>query len=164
MSTICSPSFPPYVPCPDLSSILLCNARAILLCDDRHIQHIREDGEGLAVGHSSCGAWCTSCGSVVLPCLSHPGTMDQKTLRTFSSVWHRRALGKEIARVLCPTHKVWGTWPAARKSEAIWVSHFNHQPLLSCLPLPLLAKVQICQYSLDIFCILEEYLKYVGFL
>lgn len=108
----------------------------------------REDGEGAVVGNSSCEGCCTSCGVLLLlQCLSHPGTMDQKTLGTFSSIWPRRALGKEIARILCPTHNVWDTWPSARKSEAIWVSHFNHQLLLSCLPPPLLAKVQICQAS-----------------
>lgn len=87
--------------------------------------------------------WYITATAVPFPPRHH----DQKTLGTFSSIWPRRALGKEIARILCPTHNVWDTWPSARKSEAIWVSHFNHQPLLSCLPPPLLAKVQICQAS-----------------
>lgn len=124
----------PYLAYADLSSILLCNAWAATLCDERPIQHAREDGEGPASGSSRCGAWCTPYSSAVLQCLSHPGTVDQKTPKMSSSLWPRgcgkgksqsiMSYTQDIRHLACSRGK-WGNYE---------LPHFNHQALLFILP------------------------------
>lgn len=128
----------PYLAYPDLSSILLCNAWGIMLCDERHIQPIREDGEEFALESSNCGDWCAPSSTAVSLPHRYRGPEDTQDAQL------HLAVAKETEYyVLHTRHGIPGLQQG--KVRQLWVSHFSHQALLSCLSPPLLAQVQSCE-------------------
>lgn len=57
-----------------------------MLCDDRHFQHIREDGEGFILESSSCGDWCAPSSSAVSLPPRHHGPEDTQDVQLHLAV------------------------------------------------------------------------------